>query len=310
MRDDEFGIPTSVNFNNLDKLMSSGEIIAERRICEISELADIAVNLSSELRAEGMGIYEILSLISDEMAFSTPQSENLNSSFLKLSELSDKAAFCELYVQRMKKNGLPVSESELLQEFSVPSTFIYVKNPLSDEAYDVFSQEFKDPRLRYAKSLKEAVKAVGDGEVSYCLLPLEERGGARLSSITELIFGNDLKINSVTPVFGSDGTVDMKYALVSKYFSLPKIKKDDDMYLEICLSCSGTVSLSDILSAANIYGISPYRVNTFVIYNEDGQNTNYSIVFRKEGCDFTTLLVYLTLYADSFVPIGIYKNLE
>ena len=193
-------------------------------------------------------------------------------------------------------------------QISRPETFVYVKNQLSDEAYDVLSQSFSAPRLRYVTGIREAVKAVNDGDAGYCLLPLEERGGSRLSSVTELIFGNDLKINAVTPVFGQDGSADMKYALVSKCFTVHEIQPDDDRYLEIAISLDSAVD--ELLFAARSYNATPYRVNTVVFYTEDGPKPSYSIVFKDDAKDFTPLLTYLTLYYDDFIPIGLYKNLE
>ena len=297
----EFSAPFDTNLYNLKSLSSESAVLSLRRYCEISEMCDIAATISAECYKDGLGIYEILSVISEELPLAGISDQ---------SGISDRVTFSSLFLERIRGLGISLTEESFLPVVMQSETFVYVKNHLSDEAYDVFSQEFSDPRVRYVGTIKEAVKAVNDGEVTYCLLPLEERGGARLSTVTELILGNDLKIDSVTPVFGQDGCADMKYALVSKAFSIPKIQEDDDRYLEICLDVSGEVTLSEILTAASLLRIEPYRVNTVVFYTEDGQRTNYSIVFKGEGKDFSDLLIYLTLFCGTYVPIGIYKNLE
>ena len=186
----------------------------------------------------------------------------------------------------------------------------YVKNALADEAYDVFSQQLSDPRVKYSSTLNDAVRLVSSGEAEYALLPLEERGGARLASVAELLFREDLKINSVTPVFGFEGLADMKYALVSKHFTIPEILPDDDRYLEIRLRADSSVSASELFSAAESLGAFPYRINTLTFDTEDGAYQYYSVVFRDDGKDFTSLLVYLTLFSGAYTPVGIYKNLE
>ena len=297
----EFSAPFDTNLYNLKSLSSESAVLSLRRSCEISEMCDIAATISAECYKDGLGIYEILSVISEELPLE---------GICDQSGISDRVTFSSLFLERIRGLGISLTEESFLPVAMQSETFVYVKNHLSDEAYDVFSQEFSDPRVRYVGTIKETVKAVNDGEVTYCLLPLEERGGARLSTVTELILGNDLKIDSVTPVFGQDGCADMKYALVSKAFSIPKIQEDDDRYLEICLDVSGEVTLSEILTAASSLRIEPYRVNTVVFYTEDGQRTNYSIVFKGEGKDFSDLLIYLTLFCGTYVPIGIYKNLE
>ena len=64
MLDDVVFSPESVTLDNLSALADSGVRLTERRACEISELADSAVRFSLELFSSGMGIYEILSLLS------------------------------------------------------------------------------------------------------------------------------------------------------------------------------------------------------------------------------------------------------
>ena len=193
---------SQINLENLAELSSVSKIADERRACEISEIADSMAKSAAELHSEGISVYELLSLISEE---------------LRLSENSDKIALCKFLPDRFRKVGISLSEVDFLRQISRPETIVYMKNLLSDEAYDVFSQSFNSPRLRYVSGIRDAIKAVNDGEAGYCLLPLEERGGSRLSSVTELIFGNDLKINAVTPVFGQDGSSDMKYCVKMLY---------------------------------------------------------------------------------------------
>lgn len=298
----EFSTPFDTNLYNLRSLSSEAGILSLRRSCEISEMCDISLAIAKDYYKDGLGIYEILSIISEDLPLARGNSDQ--------AVISDRVTFSSLFLERIRALGISLTEESFLPAARLSESFVYVKNHLSDEAYDVFSQEFSDPRVRYVSTIKEAVKAVNDGDATYCLLPLEERGGARLSTVTELIFGNDLKIDSVTPVFGQDGCADMKYALASKAFSIPEIYEDDDRYLEICLDVSGEVTLSEILTAADLLKILPYRVNTVVFYTEDGQKTNYSIVFKGEGKDYSDLLIYLTLFCGTYVPIGIYKNLE
>ena len=163
---------------------------------------------------------------------------------------------------------------------------------------------------RYSKTLAETARAVNLSEYQYALLPLEEKGGARIPATAELIFREDLKINSVTPVFGFEGLADMKYALVSKHFTVPDVKPDDDRYLEIRLRTDSSIPLPELLLASSALGASIYRVNTISFDTQDGQLQHYSVVFKDEGKDFSALLIFLTLFAGNYTAVGIYKNLE
>ena len=181
---------------------------------------------------------------------------------------------------------------------------------MSDEASDVFSDAITNATVSYADTLKAAAEAVSEGKCEFAILPLEEKGGARLAGIAALLFKYDLKIASVTPVFGFDGNADVKYALVSKKFKIPDVLPDDDRYVEFRLRADGAISLSQLFSAAEMLGATVYRINTVRFDTEEGGLTYYTVVFKGENVDFSALLLFLTLFAGAYTAIGIYKNLE
>ncbi len=302
---------------NMKILSDAHSRLAEQRICELAELAEDAAAAACELRSEGCGVYEILSILSDGVSFTGSQAhsyamaENLSrlGSYASSVESQDRAVLAELLVSSLGARGVVLTESDFLLGGSGDQTIVYVKNRLADEAYDVFSQDFTDPHVRYESTLRDAARTVSQGRAEYCLLPLEERGGARLPSVAALLFAEDLKICSVTPVFGFDGSADMKYALVSRHFSVPEISPDDDRYLEIRISASST-DLSELFSVAEHLGATVYRVNTVTFDTEDGDAQYYTAVFRRGGADFCSLLTYLTLFCPSYTAVGIYNNLE
>jgi len=309
---------SDVTAANIGKISNHQSLLEEQRICELSELSADAVSYAFRMEKEGYGVYEILSIIAEGFLSQseTPHEPSLDenkmrlSAYLKMTSAYDKITFTELFYDMMKEAGHEISEGDFLKTVQGDSTFAYVKNSLADEAYDVFTQDFSDARVRYSKTLSDAARLVAVGEVGYALLPLEERGGARLSTVAELIFKEDLKINSVTPVFGYEGTADMKYALVSRGFNVPSVCTDDDRYLEIRLRADLSVPLSELFWAAESLGCTVYRVNTIVFDTDDGPVNYYSVVFKDEDKDFSSLLVYLTLFSGAYTPIGIYKNLE
>ena len=314
MLDDVVFSPESVTLDNLSALADSGVRLTERRACEISELADSAVRFSLELFSSGMGIYEILSLLSaglDGVGKVDAASElALFGAYADFASAFDRAELAALLVDRLRLAGISVDASDMLPEVSGDERIVYVKNALADEAYDVLTEDFTDPRVSYAGSFGDAVDAVVSGDATYCLLPLEERGGTRLSLISELIFRHELRICSITPVFGYEGNADMKYALMSLGYSVPELSPDDDGYLEIRIRAEENGNLVELLSVASYLGVSVYRINTLTFDTEGATDSFHEIVFRSDKGDFTQLLVYLTLFSSAFIPIGMYKNLE
>ena len=308
--------PDKVNLDSLRDSASRAQYLTERRIVEIKEIADAAAEFIKAGVSGGLDLSTLLTLTFENGALpeaklnpdTLPEGIEAVKSSSYASLVYDKAELAALVISALRGLGIKVDESAFLKVDVRDETVAYVKNPFADEAYDVFSTELSDPRVAYVKSFKEALATVDAGEVGYCLLPLEERG-ARLSTVGELIFRGDFKINSVTPVFGFDGLADMKYALVSKSFTIPTVDPDDDRYLEIRIG-AGKCDVADVLLAAKRYNITLYRINS-AIYDVEGNHELYhSIVFRDDAGDFTELLTYLTAFAGDYTPVGIYKNLE
>ena len=292
--------------SNLDFLREGEERCERLRAMELSSVADDAVEYMSRLFSEGLGIYEALSCLSDELSLAS--SDGADSPELEIRSTRDKASFSQMLANEMAKGG--VEETDFLWSEELPAEFTYVRNAYSDEAYDVLSQDFDDPRVRYSRDFAECARLLYTGEVSYCLFPIEEKGGTRLPTVAELIYRYDFKVNAITPVFGPDDSMDLKYALVSNRFTVPQRGADTDRYLEIRVPSSSTIPLSSVLAAVSLLGHTVYRVDTQSLPTEGGVSSHFTVVIRDEGRDFLPLLVYLTVFCEGYAPIGIYKNLE
>ena len=304
--------------SNLGRLSGEYSAVSEQRLLELYGIAIPMADITVDLLADGLGVGEVLFALSEMLDLgeyplsehNTPEYRALIGKSLAALRNIDKLYLTVLYVRLLAERGYKLTEGDFLPTGVMPETFTYVRNSFSDEAYDVFSQDFSDPKVRYSQSFKECARAVSAGEVTYCLLPLEEKGGARLPTVAEIIFRNDFKINSVIPVFGPDGNADMKYALVSRSFTVPIRTKDDDGYLEVRFDTSCGNALSEIFGAVDYLGMSVYRINTVTFDTEGESETYFSSVIKESGEGFSQLLTYFTLFVRDFVPVGIYKNLE
>lgn len=285
---------------------------------EISYAAESAARTAGALMSEGFTVYDALAAISGGIGFDTSSVhedclEESRDKLLSLSSImaeADKACFSALFCQFLEKEDIGFSEDAFLSCADIPESFIYVRNAFSDEAYDVFSQDFTDPKVKYARDFRECIGAVAGGECGYCLLPLEERGGARLHGVCELIYSSDLRICAVTPVFGPGADADLKYCLVSSGYMLSQRKEGDDRYLELRLGADGSYALSTLLTVAGYFGHTVYRVNTMSFASGEVPRSCYSVVIRDEQKDFAPLLTYLSLFAEDVTFVGVYKNLE
>jgi hypothetical protein len=298
--------------SSLDAIANAQSKMQEKRICEIADFAAEALDLMDGL---DLDVVSLISLVQQESIFITAAphkeaiKENLNRLFAHLDALneSDKVNFISLLFELAGERNKSFFEADFLStEKPIDESFTYVKNQYSDEAYDVFSADFARPRVSYSDTLRNAALAVANGRCSYCLLPFEENGGARLPTVESLINQYDLKIVAVTPVFGPVGTLDLKYALVSKSFIPNRVKKDDDRYLEIRLPIC--TSLAPLILASDQLGFKLFRVNTLTLTEES--SPYYTAVFKSEGKSFATLFAYLTLFQPEYIQVGIYTNIE
>ena len=287
----------------------------ELRMCEIAFIADSIASASSEYISDGMTVSDILAVLGDELvSLFSPSLDLKTSSLFNLNRITadlsdvDKAVFSDLLLSKFNERGIHISESDFLEAKESDEVFTYVKNSYSDEAYDVFSQEFEDPRVMYSESFREACFAVADGRVGYCILPFEERGGMRIPGIYSMISKLDLKIASVTPVFGPEGTSDMKYALVGRGYFIPEIGEDVDRYLEIRVSTDE--SIESLLNVAKYFDLSVYRINTMYSDSDENGSSFYSLVLKDGGKSFVAFLIFMTVFMSNYTPVGIYKNLE
>ena len=314
MNEDSVFSQNSIVLSNIDDIEKRRHSLTELMACELAFLADSIADTAIELLAS-MSIIEIATQLSSELSVRVQAKESslipLSVSRQALAASSDAngAMLAALIAEKLSARGYQITEGDFLRVEEALQTFTYVKNSLSDEAYDVFSQDFSDPRVSYSEDFKAAAVAVADGRAGYCILPFEEVGGARIPGIADLINSLDLKIVSVTPVFGFEGTADMKYALVGRGFNIPERDEDTDRYLEIEIPGSIGISLPLLLSSAESLGASVYRINTHYKKN-DPSRIFYSVVFRDGGESFSALLLYLALFAEDYTPLGIYKNLE
>lgn len=312
--------PSIITDTNLARLAEEESVLCEQRLLELGDIVDSALNVAEGLRDSDLDAYEILALLGGGLSVHEPRLSSLIAEddlelihrTLAAASWRDRAYIGRLMSHEAIRRGLPFTEGELLGDGrdGENARIVYVRNAYSDEAFDVLSQELADARVRYLSNFRECVEAVSSGNADICLLPLEERGGVRISTVSELIYRYDLRIGAVTPVFGYDGLADLKYAALTRCGRLPTLADGDDRYIELRIGFSGGTTLAELLYVAEIYGMSIYRVNTMTFNIEGDERTFYSVLLRDEPRDITALLTYLTLFVDDYTVVGVYKNIE
>ncbi len=305
--------------SNIEEIKTNRKRWFDIGVCEIAQLADEAAEYLAELQSlAGAETEDIIDILGEELSSARDGECRVfergrffdTEAYFSVSDSVEQAIFSAILLEKLEGLKISLSEVELLKSRPCDESFTYLKNSLSDEAYDVFSQEFEDPRVAYSDSFKAAASAASDKKVGYCILPFEEKGGGRAAGFLNLIFAHDLKIVAVTSVLGFDGNADVKYALLSSEFNIPDYEPGDDRYLEFLLPQSESVELGSVMTAANVLAASVYRVNTVTLDSDEEIRNYYHLVLKTQEKSFSVILIYLSLFCRGYIPIGLYKNLE
>ena len=67
--------------------------------------------------------------------------------------------------------------------------------------------------------------------------------------------------------------------------------------------------ISDILNAANFFGLSFLSMNTLPI-DKDGASACFNLTFAVKESNLYPFLLYLAMVAPQYTPIGIYSNIK
>ena len=145
MNEYEFDIPT-VSFDNLRELANAYATVSERRILERRERAELSADLFFDMTDSGFSEHEVISFLSGEICLDSyeptevhlPENSYAISAQLKGLTGFDRAAFSRAFVEVVNSRGGEISESSVLPEKENGGIVCYMKNALSDEAYDVF----------------------------------------------------------------------------------------------------------------------------------------------------------------------------
>ena len=300
----------SVIKENLDDLSVSLAREAQLRLCEWASVAETAADAFASWMADGLNTVEAIAELSSVIGEGDLPFGSSAGTAPAFARAYERVHLCRTLVDFLAARGCVLTEDDFLPPDAPSPVVAYMRNPYADEAYDVFAEEIADLTLRYVSSFDEGVRLLLAGEVGYCLLPLEESGGLRLSTVERLLHRYDLRIGRVTPVFGPDGTADLRYALVCRSASAAPYSTEDDRYLELRLPLSEESVLSDICVLSEAFGLSLYRMQTVSFGEGEGKDSYLCAVLCGTGANFAAVLLYLSVFCRRATVVGLYCNLE
>lgn len=302
---------------SLDNLSGGAAVIArgqEKRLGYLSELADTflegimtAGEATSVRSLIGIAATALSVLPSGNACERTEPGRNRYLWDATLSELAegDRALFARIMVKKCKEHfGHEIGLSDFADGAVPPperSRTVYVRNPLSDRAYQAFSGMIGSPTVGYRQGFRELLDDVEHGYADYAVLPLFS-GGARIGSVFSLLEDYGLHVAAVTVLDG--GEEDVTFALLAREavtLSLP------NRFL-FSLTLAGE-ELAGVLAAMRRLEVLPRRFEATPLPYENGRLSLCAAVGGDER-SLIDFLTYLSLFWPGYVGYGFYTEPE
>jgi hypothetical protein len=198
---------------------------------------------------------------------------------------------------------------------------VYQHNIYADEAFLHFSRVLPIAKACYSDSFTGMCEQLASGECEYCILPLENTQDGKLVRFYSLIERYELKIVLQCTVTAADNRHSTVFGLCRRGSALPALLVRDRSCLFEFLFWQENehLSLSGLLHAAECASLSLVRVDCLPRSDDEilmGAGYPFDVCFEVSpakdasvpGQDLLAFLMYLSIHAPSFLPLGIYQH--
>ena len=185
----------------------------------------------------------------------------------------------------------------------------YTKNNFNDVAFEQLSSSINSPRAIYTASINGACEAVADGSCEFCILPIENSVDGKLFNFYSFLDRFELKVCAVCDI-ESDGDSNVRYALVGRSSLEPsgRFVKSTRYILEFFILGFGGETLDGIFEAARECGVELLSIDARPV-PYDAQSKKFIMSFSVSSGDAMLFCSFLSLFYDSYSPIGLYPHL-
>lgn len=304
--------PESIITENLQELTARADMLGELEIAHLRELAQ-------EI-AQGDDLADLLASLHDYRISSAAPSQNIltkNVEVLlqsrKMLEARHCMILCDALFEELRNREplLPVlfpDEEEVLPHAA--SRIIYQRNSYTDDAYLAFAKFVPDARAAYAHNFQTACQEVFDGHCEFCILPIENAVEGELIGFAKLISQYELKIAAVCDIVGTDASRKTRFALLQRnVLPLLGVNNEQGRLFRLSLPSQSASLMSDVLSAADFFGLTLLSINTLPI-DKDGASACFNLTFAIKEGKLHPFLLYLAMIAPQYTPIGIYSHIK
>lgn len=219
----------------------------------------------------------------------------------------EQVAFCRGYGKRIAS---PYAEEEPLPPPPAAARVAFLDSYFAREALHRFEAILPLPRPVTAPSFVAVCEELANGRADFALLPLSDSREGKLRRLYEEIDRFELHVTHVCDVPYPDEGRTVSMALLTKLYQAPPTKGRCEHLLSLSLFEEDGYSLSDVLHAAQLAGLSLKAVDTLSApYGENG--VFYHPVFRAENESALQVFeAYLSLFAPRARIVERYAHLD
>lgn len=302
MKDFHVYSPTDIIAANLRESAERRDALREQ---EWAHLCELAAEIAQE-----ESLPELLSSLPDHRPSTVSDASASPRWRMHATEQSVRLCMA-LSNQLTKQKSFPVSallSDAEPSDTDAPARIIYQKSSYTDEAYLALSSLLSHPQASYAHSFHASCEAVYNGECEYCILPVENSVEGELGTFSRLIDRYELKIAATCEIVGNATARSTRFALLRKKL-LPIIEAPDAAYFFECTLPQGhSPEVSELLAAAQMCGLRLYRINSLPQLSPDAAFAAHPC-FLTTDADLRSFLLYLSMEAPHYTPIGLYPHL-
>lgn len=238
------------------------------------------------------------------------QFEKAAKGFLSLDGLpclsgEERVAFVREALATFRKAGAPISPEELLPlRADIPERVSYFRTIYTDEAYDGFAREMREPTVQYADAFFLSCEDVKMGDAGYCILPCENSEGP-LPAMTALADRYGLFRVGTYRAFHADGENATHFGLFST--AMPCVPRADELLLRFSATLEDARALASHLTALSALGLTLLR-SEVETPTEDGALL-CTLLCGVSQTELAGALLYLRIFAKQLLLRGLYEEI-
>lgn len=207
----------------------------------------------------------------------------------------DLVIFARLCKEILSCRNKQNNESDLILKNTV-----YLRNPLTDRAYEAFNQRFPGLRAIYSHDFKSSCEDVYYDRADSCILPLESSQEGLLMPFRAMLIKYELKVAAVTKIMSSEESL-KSFALVTGV----TVDSHGDV-LEVYVPGLKPNEFSKLLEASAVIGSEVLRINT--VQSSQIGLYDHHICFSADSNSLFVIKFLLSAVYPAYIILGQYKK--